>query len=159
MTGGGRPGSARSRASATWISIGIETLAVAVLLLLHVSASLWSASRESATYDEMQHIGPGYARLALHDYRLTPIAAPLMPMLAGLAVSRIHPHLPIEDPSWKAVDGMAFGYRFLYGQGEAQRLLWLSLLPFVALSPALPFVIFLFVNTLRPTPRAFSPLL
>src|SRR5260370_26959257 len=158
MTGGGRPGSARSRASATWISIGIETLAVAVLLLLHVSASLWSASRESATYDEMQHIGPGYARLALHDYRLTPIAAPLMPMLAGLAVSRIHPRLPIEDPSWKAVDGPVFGYRFLYGQGQARRLLWLARLPFVALSAALALAIFMWGKQLWGNACAFGAL-
>jgi hypothetical protein len=156
MSDDGTPGSSRSRGSVRWISI--ETLAVAVLLLLHVSASLWSASRESATYDEMQHIGPGYARLALHDYRLTPIAAPLMPMLAGLAVSRIHPHLPIEDPSWKAVDGMAFGYRFLYGNGDARRLLWLARQPFVALSAALALVIFLWGKQLWGNACAFGAL-
>jgi 4-amino-4-deoxy-L-arabinose transferase-like glycosyltransferase len=140
------------------MSIGIETLAVAALLLLHVSASLWSASRESATYDEMQHIGPGYARLALHDYRLTPIAAPLMPMLAGLAVSPIHPRLPVEDPSWKAVDGPVFGYRFLYGQGEGRRLLWLARLPFVALSAVLALAIFLWGKQLGGNACAFGAL-
>ena len=158
MSGDGRLGSSRSGASATRVSIGIEIFAVAVLLLLHVSASLWSASRESATYDELQHIGPGYARLALHDYRLTPIAAPLMPMLAGLAVNPIHPRLPVDDPSWKAVDGLAFGYRFLYGQGEGRRLLWLARLPFVALSAVLALATFLWGKQLGGNACAFGAL-
>jgi 4-amino-4-deoxy-L-arabinose transferase-like glycosyltransferase len=158
MTLGGRPCSSPSRGSAISVSIGLETLAVAFLLLLHVCASLWSASRESATYDEVEHIGPGYARLVLHDYRLTPIAAPLMPMLAGLAVSRIHPRLPVEDPSWEAGNGWGFGYRFLYGQGEARRLLWLARLPFVALSAALGLAIFLWGKQLWGNACAFGAL-
>ncbi len=155
----GGPCSPMSRGSVAWVSIGIQTLAVAVLMLLHVSASLWSASRESATYDEVQHIGPGYARLALHDYRLTPIAAPLMPMLAGLAVSEIHPRLPVvDDPFWNIANGAAFGYRFLYGQGESRRLVWLARLPFVALSAALALAIFAWGKQLWGTASAFGAL-
>jgi 4-amino-4-deoxy-L-arabinose transferase-like glycosyltransferase len=158
MSVGGRPTGSLSKVPARWVSIGIETLAVALLVMLHVSASLWSASRESATYDEVHHIGPGYARLALHDYRLTPIAAPLMPMLAGLGVNRIHPRLPVEDPSWEGGHGAAFGYRFLYGNGDARRLLWLARLPFVALSAALALAVFLWGKQLWGNACAFGAL-
>lgn len=43
----------------------MQALAVALFVLLHVSGSLWSASRESATYDEVAIIPGGYARLTL----------------------------------------------------------------------------------------------
>ena len=39
---------------------------VVFLLALHALASLWSASRESATWDEPGHIGAGYAHVGLY---------------------------------------------------------------------------------------------
>ena len=141
-----------------WVSIGIETFAVVMLLAVHISASLWSASRESATYDEVEHIGSGYARLTLHDYRLTPIAAPLMPMLAGLGASSIDPQLPVESRSWEVGDGWGFGYRFLYGQADARRLLLHARLPFVALSAALALAVFFWAKQLWGKASAFGAL-
>ena len=130
---------------------------VAVLLLLHVSASLWSASRESATYDEVDNIPSGYAWLMLHEHRLTAVTAPLMPMLAGLAISPLRPHVPVEDPSWSG-DGWGFGYTFLYGQGEGRLLVWRARLPFVALSAILGLAVFLWAGQLYGTTCAFVAL-
>src|SRR5215472_1845544 len=151
-------GVVRSTSATTWVSVGIEIFAVVMLLAVHISASLWSASRESATYDEVEHIGPGYARLKLHDYRLTPIAAPLIPMLAGLGVSSIDPHLPVESRSWQVGNGWGFGYRFLYGKADARRLLWHARLPFVALSTALALAVFLWAKQLWGKASAFGAL-
>jgi len=132
--------------------------AVAVLLLLHVSASIWSASRESATYDETTIIPGGYARLMLHDYRLTPVTAPLMPMLAGLAISPLRPHIPIEEPAWKNGDGWNFGYSFLYGQGQGRLLVWRARLPFALLSAILGLAVFLWARQLWGTTCGFAAL-
>jgi hypothetical protein len=137
---------------------GLEVGAVAGLVLLHVCASLWSASRESATYDEVTIIPAGYARLALHDYRLTPVTAPLMPMLAGLAIHPLHPHVPLGDQSWKDGDGWSFGYSFLYGEGRGRLLLWRARLPFLALSAMLAVTVFLWARQLWGTNCGFAAL-
>src|SRR5437763_546438 len=62
---------------------GLPILGVLLLLGAHASLSLWSSARESATFDEVVHIGAGYTHLVLGDYRLAPVAAPLSKLLAA----------------------------------------------------------------------------
>jgi 4-amino-4-deoxy-L-arabinose transferase-like glycosyltransferase len=126
------------------------TIAAAIgLLLLFGTASIWSALRESATFDEVPHIGAGYSHLALHDYHLDPGGnPPLMKLLAAAPLLPLHPELPTGDPAWGQCLEGKFGLAFLYGHGDGREILLRARLPFVALGVLLGAAVFLWAREL-----------
>jgi 4-amino-4-deoxy-L-arabinose transferase-like glycosyltransferase len=132
-----------------------------ITLVLTVSAclSLWSAERESATYDELAYLGPGYAHLALGDFRLNISHPPLMRLLSATGMHSLRPSLPTGDPSWAAADFWKFGYAFLYAEGDGRELLFRARLPMVLLAAALGIAVFLWSRELWGSTAAGTALL
>lgn len=115
---------------------------IAALLLLHALASVWSARRESITWDELAHIGAGYSHVVLDDYRLTPVAAPLMKLIAGTSLRSSAPPPPTDHPSWQRADHWTFGRELLDRSDDKARLLFRARLPFIGLSVLLGWAIY-----------------
>jgi hypothetical protein len=116
---------------------GRSVLIVVMLLAGFALASGWSATRESATYDEIQHIGAGYVQWSLGDYRFTNYARPLMKLVAAAGIATREPALPTDHPSWREKNRWEFGYQFLYDGGDGRTLLMRARLPFVFLGVVL----------------------
>ena len=116
-----------------------ERWAVVVSLLATFAAlTLWSASRESATYDEVPHIGGGLSHVVTGDRRHDLGGEPPLPkLLAGWAAAAAAPRLPLDDPAWRGCNPEAtcrFSTRLLYGEGGgSSRILMRARLPFVGL--------------------------
>jgi 4-amino-4-deoxy-L-arabinose transferase-like glycosyltransferase len=128
---------------------GLTAAAVAALLALFAAASIWSASRESATFDEPAHIAAGYSHLVLRDFHLDPGGhPPLMKLLAALPLLPLRPELPTDDPSWSQCLEGRFGQAFLYGKGDGRAMLMRARLPFVALGVVLGLAVFLWAREL-----------
>lgn len=115
---------------------------VLLLVVLHGALSLWSATRESATYDEVAHIGAGYSHLVLSDWRSDVAQAPIPKLLAALAIRGLDPPIPVERAAWKACSFWVFGFEFLYGSGQGRALLLRARLPFIALGMLLVVAVF-----------------
>ncbi len=122
-----------------------EKLAVALLVLMAVLmiGSIWN---QSATMDELAHIPAGYSYVAEFDYRLNPEHPPLAKALAGLsALIFARPEFPTGTKYWQEdVNGQwAQGAVFLYESGnDADRLVFWSRAPMIALALLLGFIIF-----------------
>src|SRR5208337_1278688 len=72
-------------------------VAAIVVLLAMFALMVGSAWNESATYDEVPHIGAGFAYLTQRDYRLNAEAAFLPKMLAALSAElAVHPRVPAD---------------------------------------------------------------
>ncbi len=121
---------------------------VVLLLTLHALASLWSASRESATWDEPSHIGAGYAQVALGNPQLKPLAAPLVTWIVGASIQTLKPGGARHSPSEFDWNPDRFGYDLLYDQGDHQAILWRARLPMIGLSLLLGLAVFLWAHEL-----------
>lgn len=115
----------------------LARLAAYALVLAMAGLSAWSATRESATYDEPMHIGAGYAHLALGDFRLDIGAPPAAKLLSALAIRPLNPPLPLDSPAWRRGDPWVFGHRFVFAEGFGNRILLAARLPGIALGALL----------------------
>jgi 4-amino-4-deoxy-L-arabinose transferase-like glycosyltransferase len=128
---------------------GLVACAAAALLLLFAAASIWSAERESATFDEVPHLGAGYAHLTLLDFHLDPGGnPPLMKLLAAAPLLPLRPALPTGDPAWSQCLEGPFGVAFLYGHGDGRAMLLRARLPFVMLGVLLGIAVFAWAREL-----------
>lgn len=119
---------------------------VAALLAAHVAATWWSQSRESVTFDEVQHLGAAYAALTRDDYRLAPVAAPLAKWIAARSMATLEPRLAVDDPAYAAGGAWRVGCRLV--NDHPRELLTRARLPFVALSALLGLIVFAWAREL-----------
>lgn len=111
-------------------------------MLVHGALSLWSASRESATFDECAHLGAGYAHLVLNDWRFDLTQGPLTKLMAAAAVRGLDPPVPVDTAAWRDGNYFSFGHDFVYGSGMGRRMLQRARMPSVVMGMLLILVIF-----------------
>jgi hypothetical protein len=113
-----------------WKEITCLLLFATLLLTL----SLTSARQKSATFDEGLHIPAAYTYAAYGDFRLNPEHPPLVKLLSGLPLLGLQPRVDLNDPDWRDVGELLFGWKFLYLWNDADRLIFWARVPVVLLS-------------------------
>jgi hypothetical protein len=97
----------------------VKTAAVvSALVLAFAGLSLGSAAGDSATYDEVPHLGAGFSYGARGDYRLNPEHPPLGKLWASIPLVFDAPAWPRDDAAWARKDQWGFGYSLLYESGN-----------------------------------------
>jgi len=132
----------------------IPALVLSVLIAIFAGVSLYLATHDGATYDEIAHIGSGYAYLTQHDYRLNPEHPPILKVLSAIPLLFIHPTFNITKDIWSWEHFYDSGE---YGQWDAGRyllydsgnngdyLLFWARVPFVIMSVLFALFLFLWV--------------
>ena len=83
------------------ISRSVEGSLLAIMLAGFLLVSLLLLSRKGLFIDDSMHMPAGYSYLLTHDYRLNQEHPPLIKLLSGLGVWKLHPHFPFESPGWQ----------------------------------------------------------
>jgi hypothetical protein len=125
---------------------------LAAFALIFGALEVGSYTQKSSVWDEPIHIADGYASLAQHDYRVDPEHPPFLRMWAALPLLA----LGVNGVDVAAIDRTApatwartlFPYceQFLYGQNDADRLLYASRFMIVLLGVGLGTVLFLWAR-------------
>jgi hypothetical protein len=104
-------------------------LVLAAFAIVFSTLCVVSYTRQSATWDEPQHLTAGILALRRGDYRLDPEHPPLVRLWAALPAAmaaRVNT-APIEEFNpleWVGVAQFYFSHRFLYSNNDADRLLY-----------------------------------
>ena len=101
----------------------LHLLMAGALLALMVVLAGGAALRESATIDEVSHIGAGVSYLQKLDLRMNPEHPPLPKMLAALPLIGRRIHADYNDKSWKVSDKFfqAFLGQWAFGESLLER--------------------------------------
>ncbi|HWP58720.1 MAG TPA: glycosyltransferase family 39 protein [Candidatus Acidoferrales bacterium] len=141
---------ARARASARpWSKAAVGLLLLA--FLLQALASMWD---EAPTFDELVSPAAGYAEIFTGDFRLIDDHPPLARILMALPLLALRPALPLDHFSWREKEQKRkyrydFAEQFFYVSNEnADRMLFWSRLPVLALSTLLGFLVFVWAREL-----------
>jgi hypothetical protein len=70
------------------------------MLLAFLVVSLVLLSQKGLFIDDSMHMPAGYSYLLTHDYRLNQEHPPLIKLLSGLGLWKLHPYFPFESPGW-----------------------------------------------------------
>ncbi|MBI2024036.1 glycosyltransferase family 39 protein [Candidatus Giovannonibacteria bacterium] len=127
----------------------IPALLLAIMFALMFSSSI----NESATFDEVAHIGAGYTYLKYKDSRLNPEHPPLAKDLAALPLMFMDLKLDLDKPFWTAEDingrQWAAGAELLYGNGNnPDQIVFWARLPMMLLALLFGWLLFLWVSSL-----------
>ncbi|MBI2609573.1 glycosyltransferase family 39 protein [Candidatus Giovannonibacteria bacterium] len=120
-----------------------------VMFVLLVSSTL----NDTATFDEIAHIGAGFTYLQLKDSRLNPEHPPLMKDIAAIGLLFLNLNYEHPQPFWNAPDvnerQWVNGNYLLYGSGNNpdQILIW-SRLPIMILAIIFGWLLYLWVQSL-----------
>ena len=71
------------------------------MLSAFMLVSLSLLSQKGLFIDDSMHIPAGYSYLLTHDYRLNQEHPPLIKLLSGLGIWKLHPRFPFESPGWQ----------------------------------------------------------
>src|SRR5919205_227 len=82
-----------SRAAEASLVTGMLLIFLVVLLVLLLQKGLF--------IDDSMHMPAGYSYLLTHDYRLNQEHPPLIKLLSGLGLWKLHPYFPFESPGWQ----------------------------------------------------------
>jgi hypothetical protein len=98
-------------------------LAAAGLLAVMCLLSGGAALRESATFDEVIHIGAGLSYLQRFDLRLNPEHPPLAKLIAAAPLAARRAHADYSGPAWRLSDTFlhAFSAQWLFGDAVLGR--------------------------------------
>ena len=128
-----------------------------LLLAIMGTVQVTSVLQETQTWDEGIHLAAGYSYLKRGDYRMNPEHPPLGKILSALPLLFLKPALPIEHPSWRDVDEIAFGSEFLYSNRvPADTMLFLGRSVTIALSLLLGISIAIWTRRQFARQRRFS---
>ena len=103
--------------------------------------------RLSATSDEVPHLAAGYSYFKTLDFRMNPEHPPLVKLFAALPLLFLKPALDTSKPDWNEASEWVFGFIFLYNN-DADRLLFWSRMPMIALAALGGFITFLWARDL-----------
>jgi hypothetical protein len=133
---------------------GTTLLALLVFAQIYTGLAVWSYQQKSATWDEPLHLVSGYLALS-GDFRTDPEHPPLLRAWAALPIavgSDANIDLSaIGKPSprkWLNAPQFRFGYRFIYKDNDADRILSRARLMIVLLALALGVVVFIWSRSL-----------
>ena len=130
------------------LSRAVEGAVLTAMLVAFLVVSLLLLSRKGLFIDDSMHIPAGYSYLLTHDYRLNQEHPPLIKLLSGVGIWRLHPQFPFDSPGWQQAatpedpeDGMvkieeAF---FAANAKQFEQIAWYGRLP-VLIIPLLLFV-------------------
>jgi len=71
------------------------------MLLAFLVVSLLLLSQKGLFIDDSMHMPAGYSYLLTHDYRLNQEHPPLIKLLSGAGLWKLHPQFPFESPGWQ----------------------------------------------------------
>lgn len=130
-------------------------LCLAVFAVVFLALTIGSYVRESATWDEPQHLVAGYSALKFHDYRTDPEHPPFIRMWAALpllGMDGIKMDLRGVDPTASAIWVMQRQFFFchdtLYLSNDADRLLYAARFMIVLLGVLLGVLLFCWAREL-----------
>jgi len=134
-----------------WRSTTTLLIFAAVFITLTVS----SYTRESATWDEPQHVVTGYSALRFHDYRTDPEHPPFIRMWAALpllAMDNVKVDLQridaVDPVVWAGGDQFFFCHEMLYVANDADHLLYQARFMVVLLGVLLGVLLFCWTREL-----------
>jgi hypothetical protein len=110
--------------------MAIATVSLFTFALLFLTASVYSYSRMSATWDEPIHVLDGFASLARGDYRIDPEHPPLLRMYAMLPFMSAPLSVALDQVDNTDPDGWAlarvfdYTHDFMYRDNDADALLY-----------------------------------
>lgn len=115
---------------------------VVSVLILFFGVSVLNACNDSATFDEIAHIGAGYTYLTQHEMRLNPEHPPLLKDFIAFPLLALGLHFDSNQPFWIGGSGGAWdagqweaGKYLLYEAGNnPDRILFWSRMPIIILS-------------------------
>jgi len=84
------------RISRAWESVLLTGMLVAFLVNF-----VLLLSQKGLFIDDSMHMPAGYSYLLTHDYRLNQEHPPLVKLLSGLGLWRVHPSFPFDSPGWQ----------------------------------------------------------
>ena len=87
--------------SAISVSRPVEAALLAGMLVVFFLVLLSLLSKKGLFIDDSMHMPAGYSYLLTRDYRLNQEHPPLIKLLSGLGLWRLHPHFPFESPGWQ----------------------------------------------------------
>ncbi len=124
-------------------------LVVPGLLLAFVLQAFASLDLKSPTFDEPAHIGAGLSYLRTGDFKVNLQHPPLLKEIGALPLILMGVRLPMSDDDWSAIDTRRdpgfqwrLGNAVIYGN-DADRVMFWSRLPFLALATLLGLSIYL----------------
>ncbi|HUL73739.1 MAG TPA: glycosyltransferase family 39 protein [Vicinamibacterales bacterium] len=127
-------------------------IALTVFVLVFVGLALASYTQKSAVWDEPIHVTDGYVSLAQHDYRVDPEHPPFLRMWAALPLLALGTDpldLAIIDrtaPTAWARTLFGVCERFLYGDNDAEKLLYAARFMIVLLGAGQGVLLFLWAR-------------
>ncbi len=122
--------------------------AMAGILLAMLTLMVGSAWNDSATYDELSHIGAGFAYILERDYRINPEAPlPLKAVSAWAAQLATHPDFPAGTDALRDNNSSEQGRIFLYESGnDADRIVFWARMPLMLLAFVFGAILFLWTR-------------
>jgi hypothetical protein len=123
-------------------------MVVALALAAYGALAITSQRGKSAVFDEVVHLPPGHAALALGDHRMNPLHPPLARVIAAVPLLFLDVRLDPGDLAWRTSRPWEWGKRFLYRWNDGDRLLFWGRLPIVALAMVLAVSVFLWARRL-----------
>jgi 4-amino-4-deoxy-L-arabinose transferase-like glycosyltransferase len=119
---------------AAWHKAALPVLGLVVVFVL---LSILSLRQEGATFDEAVHIAAGYSYWRTGDFRMMPEHPPLAKLLAALPLLGLRVSFSESWPEWQQVGLWELGNRFVFGENDAETLLFWARLPNVLLGACL----------------------
>jgi 4-amino-4-deoxy-L-arabinose transferase-like glycosyltransferase len=83
------------------ISRSVEAALLTGMLLAFFVVSFVLLSQKGLFIDDSMHMPAGYSYLLTRDYRLNQEHPPLIKLLSGLGLWKLHPYFPFESPGWQ----------------------------------------------------------
>jgi predicted membrane-bound dolichyl-phosphate-mannose-protein mannosyltransferase len=121
--------------------------AAGVLLALMAIAQVIAALEENQNWDEGIHLAAGYSYWKTGDFRLNQEHPPLFKLIATAPLLLLNPSLPLDTDNWRRGLQIDFGDQFMYlNRVPADRMLFVSRLPIIALTLALGLAILWFTR-------------
>lgn len=131
---------------------------MALALVVYGALAVSSERGKSAVFDEIIHLPPGYAALALGDHRMNPLHPPLARIIAAVPLLFMDVRVDPDDLAWRTARPWEWGKRFLYRWNDGDRLLFWGRLPIVGLAMVLAVAVFWWARLLWGLPAGLLAL-
>lgn len=79
----------------------MEAILLSGMLLAVFVVSVVLLSQKGLFIDDSMHMPAGYSYLLTQDYRLNQEHPPLIKLLSGLGLWKLHPYFPFDSPGWQ----------------------------------------------------------
>jgi hypothetical protein len=132
-----------------------SAISLLIFAVVFITLTVSSYTRESATWDEPQHVVTGYSALRFHDYRTDPEHPPFLRMWAALPLLMLDDvkidlqRIDTVDPvTWAGGGQFFFCHEMLYVANDADHLLYQARFMIVLLGVLLGVLLFCWTREL-----------